>query len=177
MSATLPPPRCILKWSGKSIINFHSFQLRHILDPNLDSAIRNLFVLQLSAALTFNYCEVFLVTTFSRQLDWITTAWALTVRRYLAAGTRATPNLIERRIKHGGKLIGTPPYSIVQSPWEANWFAASQEIPRISRNPKVHYRTHKRPPPVSILGQPNPVHPPDCFVSWGIIPQVSVSEH
>jgi len=28
---------------------------------------------------------------------------------------------------------------------EANRFAASQEIPRISRNPKVHYRTHKRP--------------------------------
>jgi len=52
-------------------------------------------------------------------------------------------------------------YSMVQSPsWEANWFAASQEIPRISRNPKVHYRTHKRPPSVSIHGQPNPVHIP-----------------
>ena len=38
--------------------------------------------------------------------------------------------------------------------WEANWFAASQEIPRISRNPKVHYRTHKRTPPVAILGHP-----------------------
>jgi len=38
--------------------------------------------------------------------------------------------------------------------------AASQETPRISRNPKVHYRTHKRPPPVCILGQPNPVHIP-----------------
>ena len=50
---------------------------------------------------------------------------------------------------------------MVQSPSsEANWFEASQEIPRISRNPKVHYRTHKRPPPVSILGQPNPVHIP-----------------
>jgi len=50
---------------------------------------------------------------------------------------------------------------MVQSPcWEANWFAASQEIPRISRNPKAHYRTHKRPPPLSILGQPNPFHIP-----------------
>ena len=50
---------------------------------------------------------------------------------------------------------------MVQSPsWEANWFAASQEIPRISRNPKIHYRTHTRPPTVSILGQPNPVHIP-----------------
>ena len=44
-------------------------------------------------------------------------------------------------------------YSTVQSPsWAANWFAASRETHRISRNPKVHYRTHKRPPPVSILG-------------------------
>ena len=50
---------------------------------------------------------------------------------------------------------------MVQGPsWEANWFAASQEIPHISRNPMVHYRTHKRPPPVPILGQPNPVHIP-----------------
>jgi len=57
-------------------------------------------------------------------------------------------------------------YSMVQSPsWEANWFAASQEIPRISRNTKVLYRTHKRPPPVSILGQPNPVHIPTSHLS------------
>ena len=52
-------------------------------------------------------------------------------------------------------------YSMVQSPsWEANWFAATQEILRISRNPKLHYRTHKRPPTVSIQGQPNPLHIP-----------------
>ena len=39
---------------------------------------------------------------------------------------------------------------MVQSPfWAGNRFAASQEIRRISRNPKVHYRTHKRPPPMS----------------------------
>ena len=52
-------------------------------------------------------------------------------------------------------------YSMVQSSsWAADWLAASQEIPRISRNPKVHHRTHKRTPPVPILGQPNPVHMP-----------------
>jgi len=52
-------------------------------------------------------------------------------------------------------------YSMVQSPsWEVNWFAGNQEIPLISRNPKVHYHTHNRPPPVSILDQPNPVHIP-----------------
>ena len=55
---------------------------------------------------------------------------------------------------------------MLQSPsWAANQFAASQEIPRISRNPKVHYRTHKRPSPVSILGQPNPVHIPTHPIS------------
>ena len=73
-------------------------------------------------------------------------------------------------------------YSVVQSPsWEANWSATSQETPRISRNLKVHYHTHKRPPPVSILGQPNPVHIPTSHlleINPNIIhPSIPTSPH
>ena len=62
-------------------------------------------------------------------------------------------------------------YSMEQSPsWEANRFAAGQEIPRIFWKPKVHYHIHKCPPPVPILSHLDPVHTPTSqFLKFHII--------
>ena len=35
-----------------------------------------------------------------------------------------------------------------------------KKFPTFLWNPKVHYHTHKRLPPVPVLGQPNPIHIP-----------------
>jgi hypothetical protein len=48
--------------------------------------------------------------------------------------------------------------------WEGSSFSASQEIPRIVWNPKVHCRIHKSTPPVPIVSQMNAVQGPILFL-------------
>jgi len=57
-------------------------------------------------------------------------------------------------------------YSMEQSPsGEANRFSATQEIPRILWNSKVHRNIHNSPPPAPVLSQINPVDAPHP-TSW-----------
>jgi hypothetical protein len=48
--------------------------------------------------------------------------------------------------------------------WKAASCAATQELPRISLNSKVHCRVHKSPPLVSILIQIDPLHTIPCYL-------------
>jgi hypothetical protein len=54
--------------------------------------------------------------------------------------------------------------SMQHSPsWKANRFSASQEIPQILWNPKVHYLIHKCPPNVPNLSHLDPIHSPTSY--------------
>ena len=51
-----------------------------------------------------------------------------------------------------------PQTSLTNSMEQSPFWEATQEIPRVLCNPKVHYRIYKSPPPVPILSHINPVH-------------------
>ena len=87
-----------------------------------------------------------------------------TLPSHFAASTNGR-HLMSRstRLSCSSKALCMPTlltHSMEQSPWEANWSAASQEIPRILWNQKVHHGTHNHTLPVPILSYLHPVRTP-----------------
>ena len=95
----------------------------------------------------------------------ILTGWTSSWEHLLLSPPKWAGNLASclLRVEAGpfsGMFLSLLTYSTEHSPsWEANWFAASQEIFSILWNLNVHYHSHKcPPPPVPILSQLDPVH-------------------
>ena len=174
-SAMLVP---IYRTTRFHIPGVHKFSTHHFED--LQSHLPALFVLMSAAILLTGSCWADRVQTaecrtgrpYSRTESWTASScvslpvvplwtWQSGLRFHTCTHKVAPHNTtVFWRLKFDQHSVPTSyqiltyllTYSMEQSPsWETNWFAASQEVPRILWKLKVHYHIHKCPPPVPIL--------------------------
>jgi len=73
------------------------------------------------------------------------------------------PDLSEEHTAFIVKGHGILSNSMEQNPYcETNSCSDSQEILHLLLNPEIHYRIHKRPPPLPILSQTSAAHTPSA---------------
>ena len=135
--------------------------------PNAEVKFRN----RLWAGRGSNECKTIILTvlivTYSFSFGWrsygLRANFTATCLSTCSAGLKHVGKVMA--VRHCAHVCHFVTYAMQQSPsWEANRLSASQKIPRISWNPKVHHLADKCPPPVPILSQINPVHVPISHV-------------
>ena len=86
-------------------------------------------------------------------------------RLIVTSKTSSPASKLPRNAMHLLRPLPFISISMQHSPWEANRFSSSQEIPQIWWNLKVHYSTYKCSPPVPTLSQIKLIHAPHS-TSW-----------
>ena len=95
---------------------------------------------------------------FSNTTDLVSTeVWNIIVYVVTQSSMDSSVGLVTCSLNHI-KIFLTYLFHAAQSSREANWCSASQEIPYILWNPKVHFCIHKCPPLVPILSHLDVVH-------------------